>query len=336
MGDIDRRRFFWLASGAAVPPGLFVVRSGRVIPSDDVLGHLDARIGQITAAYERTPIGSTAVYLRRHLPVVRALLAEGGHPTSVEVRLHRAAGRLAALWATTRHDLGDLTGAGAGFVEAFDHADQARDRSLQAWVRLWQSSLARKAGRLPYALLLARDATSYVGDWSPAAGRAAAIEARVLGAMGERAGVHMAIDRAWRVEGTLTREQRGEPGFSIDTLNTLTLAELSSAAYIELGQADAARVYTEASIHDLDMAGATGLRSMARIAAATAELHQGDLDRAGALVVEALDISTHRPNAVMTNRTRRFLADARRRAGARPELDDIAARLDTWGLPTDV
>ncbi|ABD09662.1 hypothetical protein ThrDRAFT_00763 [Frankia casuarinae] len=339
MGDeSDRRRFLRLAAGASLPPGLFMVRSGRVIPrviaSEDVLNHIDVRIEQITGAYERTPIGATSVYLRRHLPAVRSLLAEGGHPTAVDARLHRAAGRLAALWATTRHDLGDIPGATAAFAEAFGHAEEARDRTLQCWVRLWQSSLARKSGRLTSALALARAATSHVGAGSPAASRAAAIEARTLGALGERAGVHEAINRAWRIQGTLSRAQSGNPGFSIDTLHMLTLAELSAAAYVELGQPDAASVYTDASVHHLDVAGATGLRSMARIAAATAALYRHHVDEAEALVTEALDISEHRPNAVMVTRTHRFLADARRIAGRRQGTNNIAERLDTWTLPS--
>ncbi|WP_462166199.1 hypothetical protein [Frankia sp. AiPs1] len=304
-----------------------------MIPSHDVLTHVENRIGQITAGYERAPIGATAVYLRRHLPAIRTALVEGGHPSAVDERLQWAAGRLTALWATARHDLGDTHYAGIAFTEAFEHAELARDRSLQAWVRLWQSSLARKAGRLDEALQLARDASAHVGRQSAVAGRAAAIEARVLGARGDRAGVHLAINRAWRIEGALSDEQKGEPGFSIDTLNPLTLAELSAAAYVELGQPDAARIYTDAALARLDRAGATGLRSMARIAAATAELHQGDADRAEALVIEALDISAHRPNAVMTRRARRFLADARRRVGHHRGLADIATRLDTWDLP---
>ncbi len=333
MGEINRRQLLELAAGAAAPHGLFVAEDDGVIPARDALDHIDTRIGQITAAYERAPIEATAVYLRRHLPVVRSSLADGGHRAEVERRLHRAAGRLCALWATTRHDLGDDAGAGQAYLDAFEHAGQAQDRSLQAWVRLWQSSLARKGGRLDNALQLARDAAAHVGDHSPAAGRAAAIEARVLGAMGERAGVHLAINRAWRIEGLLTDEQKGDPGFSIDTLHALTLAELSSAAYIELGQTDAARVYTEASIRQLDLVGATGLQSMARIAAATVELHHGDVDRAETLVTESLDISARRPNAVVSRRTDRFLADAHRRLGRRPATEAIAARLDSWRPP---
>lgn len=335
MHEISRRRFFRLSAdaGTAFPAGLLLLRGVGMIPSQDVLGHVESRICQLTAGYERNPIGATALYLRRHQPVVRAMLVEGGRSTAVDARLHRAAGRLAALWATTRHDGGDSTCARVSFAEAFEHADLARDRPLQAWVRLWQSSLARKAGRLDDALQLARDASAHVGTRAPVAGRAAAIEARVLAAMGDRPGVHLAIDRAWRVEGTLTAEQRGVPGFSIDTLNPLTLAELSAAAYVELGATRAARVYTDAALHRLDQAGATGLRSMARIAAATAELHQGDADRAEALVNEALDISAHRPNAVMTRRARRFLSDARRRVGHHPGMTGIATRLDTWDLP---
>lgn len=331
MDATSRRRL--VAVGVLFPLDLLVPRGGGMSPSSDVLDHLDDRVAQLTAGYERAPIGATAVHLRRHLPVVRSLLQRDVVPQATRLRLHRAAGRLVALWAATRHDLGDLPGAVLAFEEAFVHAAEARDEELMCWVRLWQSSLARKAGRPADAVALAASGAALVGRGSPAAARAAAIEARAHGTLGDRWAVHEAVGRAWSIAGTLSAEQLGRPGFSIDTLHVLTLSELSAAAYVELGMPGAASVYTDAAIHHLDAVGATGLRSMTRIAAATAAAKRRDLDHAVELVDEALNISRHRPSIVIGGRAERFVGEARGYLGWHSLLDDLDERLRTWRSP---
>ncbi|MEX5632179.1 hypothetical protein [Parafrankia sp. FMc2] len=338
MDASSRRRL--LVAGALLPLDLLgagespgPAGSGAVSPSPDLLGHLDERVARITADYERTPIALTATRLRRHLPVVRSLLARDSLPSATRLRLHQVVGRLTALWATTRHDTGDTTGAAAAFDDAYQHAAEAGDATLMCWIRLWQSSLARKAGRPADAVELAAAGRALVGPGTPAAARAAAIEARAHGALGAPWGVHESVGRAWNIVGSLTADQHGEPGFSIDTLHVLTLSELSAAAYVELGMPGAASVYTDAAIHHLDLAGATGLRSMARIAAATAAAKRRDLDNAVHLVDEALIISRDRPSSVIAGRSRRFVGEARGYVGWHAALDDLDDRLRTWHAP---
>ncbi|CUU59479.1 hypothetical protein Ga0074812_12849 [Parafrankia irregularis] len=318
----------WLGAGGRLGSG-----DGGMSPPSDLLGHLDGRVAQITADYERSPISATAAQLRRHLPVVRSLLLRDSIPPLTRLRLHHVTGRLGALWATTRHDLGDVAGAAAAFDESYAHAAQAGDATLMCWIRLWQSSLARKAGRLADAAELAAAGAALVGSGTPAAARAAAIEARAHGALGDRWAVHQAIGRAWHIAGALSEEQHGEPGFSIDTLHVLTLSELSAAAYVELGMPGAASVYTDAAIHHLDAAGATGLRSMVRIAAATAAAKRRDLDQAVELVDQALTISGDRPSTVIAGRSRRFVSEARGYVGWHADLDDLDDRVRAWKAP---
>ncbi|OAA28626.1 hypothetical protein UG55_1005140 [Frankia sp. EI5c] len=341
MDGSTRRRL--LAVGTLLPLDLLALGGpgggggaggGGVSPSPDLLGHLDDRVTLITAGYERAPISATAAQVRRHLPVVRSLLMRDSLPQATRTRLHHVVGRLGALRATTRHDLGDTPGATAAFGEAYEHAALADDTTLQCWIRLWQSSLARKAGRPADAAALAAAGAALVERGSPAAARAAAIEARAHGALGDRAAVHGAVGRAWNIAGSLSADQHGRPGFSIDTLHVLTLSELSAAAYVELGMPGAASVYTDAAIHHLDTAGATGLRSMARIAAATAAAKRRDLDQAVELVGEALTISHDRPSSVIARRSRRFVSEARGYVGWHASLDNLDERVRAWPAHT--
>jgi hypothetical protein len=333
---IDRRRLLaMLAAGSAglAVPGLLAARGDTVsLPHAEILTHLSRQADILTAGYERAPVAATAVRIREELPVARALVAEGGFPPAARTELHRVTGRLCALWACARHDLDDKPRAVVAFDEAFRHAELAGDRSLMCWVRLWQSSLARKAGDPRRAVVLAQDGAAYVPPRSAPAARAAAIQARAHAALGEKWQVHEKVGEAWRITGYLTDDQGG-PGFSIDTLATATLAELSAAAYVELGSPNLADVYVQASLIELDFYGATGLQSLARFAAATAAAQRRDLDQALDVAGLALDISADRPTSVLAGRARRFVTDARATVGAAPALDEFAERVAAWGLP---
>lgn len=301
--------------------------------SAEVLDAWDEKIIHLYGGYDRSPVAATAVQIRREMPLTQSLMRQGGFSPATTTRLHRVNGRLGALMAACQHDLDDRPGAVAAFSEAFYHASEARDRPLQGWIRCWQSSLARKNGDSTRAAVLARDAVRWSGSASPVAARAAVIEARAMAALGRKWQVHERVGLAWRILGGLSDEQHGDPGFAVETMHSATLAEMSAAAYIDVGHPDMAGVYADAALMDLDLSGATGRRSLIRVSAGTAALWRGDVDQAVSLVNEALDISMHRPTAPITARTAQFVRDARASVGQTAVIEDLEDRLRTWALP---
>nr|MDT0667469.1 hypothetical protein [Micromonospora sp. DSM 115978] len=135
-----------------------------------------------------------------------------------------------------RNDLGDRVGGLAAFAEAYSHARQAGDHATLAWIRCWQSTLARKNGDLSNALALARDAGRWAGPEHPVAARSAVVEAWAHAARGDVHETHDAVGKAWRVVGTLDGDQHGVPGFSgPDSMHTTSIAEMTAGAYVDLG-----------------------------------------------------------------------------------------------------
>ncbi|MEX5631212.1 hypothetical protein [Parafrankia sp. FMc2] len=336
MGDTGRRRFLQLLAGLPLVglSDLLVVRAGTVSASAEILDYFDRQITDLIDGYERRPIAQTAVRIRRELPTIRSLLTEGAYRGDQARRLRRTAGRLTALQAATRTDLNDTPAAVNLFSEAFRLADSAGDRPLQAWIRCWQSSIARKGGDPKRALALADNATRWVGTAHPVAARAAVVGAWAQAALGNRWEVHARVGQAWTIVGDLDRDAHGEPGFSVDTMHTTSIGEMSAAVYVEAGFPDMAGVYTEAVQMSLDLAGATGRRSLIRVSAASAAIQRGDVEHAVALVHNAMDISADRPSARLHERIAAFTATTRTDLGAMSELDELEERLRTWRTPS--
>lgn len=312
---------------------LLLVRSGRVTASTELLDSWDDKIVRLYGEYDRSPVASTAVQIRREMPLAQSLIKQGGYSPATTTRLHRVNARFGALLAASRHDLGAHASSAGAFSDAFYHANEARDRSLQGWIRCWQSSLARQNGEGDRAVVLARDAARWAGKGAPVAARGALMEARALASLGRKYDVHEAIGRAWTIVGSLTVPSRGTPGFAVETMHRATVAEMSAAAYLDLGHPDAAGTYAEAALPDLDMSGATGRRSLVRVHRARALVAAGEVDRGCAAVHEAMDISAERPTAALVARIDALVRDARAAHGRIDALDDIEDRMRVWALP---
>jgi tetratricopeptide (TPR) repeat protein len=242
--------------------------------------------------------------------------------------LHRLAGRIAVVradvaWESAR-PAGDLLDA------AHRHAQLARDRSLAATVKEAQATIAYFDGRPADALAAARAGQCQVSR-GPVGARLVAQEARALAAVGQRAAALRALERGYTLTDRLDPAEFGPACLAFDTFHPAEMHYAAAGTLAALGLATLALRYGEEAITALDALGATSLQAMTRVRLASLLLASGrlSLDRACALVDEAVTLSSDRWWSSIDRDITAFLARARPCADA-PEVQATVRRVRAW------
>lgn len=262
-------------------------------------------------------------------------LLAGQQPPGHRLALCDTAARLSGLLATMALDLGS-TGTARGYAaESYALAELVGDRDLLAWARGTQSLIEYYGGRFVESLEFARDGRRYNAHGPQAIRLAVNGEARALARLGRRSEVDRAVDDGL----ALLADQpdtggRMSASLSFGPYCAARVAGNAATAYLWCGDAVRAAEFGTQALTTFDAVGLTGPRALTRIDLAISLLQDGrpDLERASALVVEALVISPPSQFDAVRLRVGEFLAIAGRWRGD-PAVLDVREAMGTGTAP---
>jgi len=299
------------------------------------LEQLDADVRGIAMDYVHVPPLPMFAEMLRVRNRIYWLLS-GRQKPAATARLHLLAGMVCGLLANVSTDLGYRDAAAEQARAAWAYGDIIGHNGLRAWTRGMQALIEYWSGRPQHAVRLAQSAGRFA-DSSTALVRLHSIEARAWSLLGDAREARRCMGAASDVRGSkaghddLHDEVRGVFGFA-DTKNYC----YAGAAFIHLGQADAALAATSRAV-DLYTAGPVaqrsyGAESLARIDMAVAYLLKQRLDGAADSLAPVLAIPAGLRIAQLADRltdVRVRLAGpefsgAREARALRDQIDDFA------------
>jgi hypothetical protein len=262
-------------------------------------------------------------------------LLAGQQPPGHRLALCDAAARISGLLATMALDLGS-TGAARGYAaESFALAELVGDRDLLAWARGTQSLIEYYGGRFVESLEFARDGRRYNPRGPQAIRLAVNGEARALARLGRRSEVDRAVDDGLALLADVPDGGgRMSASLSFGPYCAARVAGNAATAYLWCGNAARAAEFGTRALTTFDALGLTGPRALTRIDLATGLLQDRhpDLERASALVVEALVISPPSRFDAVRVRVGEFLMTAGRWRGE-PAVLDVREAMGTGTAP---
>ncbi len=282
------------------------------------LEQLDADVRRIATDYVHVPPLPMFAEMLRVRDRIYWLLA-GRQKPAATTHLHLLAGMLCGLLANVSTDLSYRDAAAEQARAAWAYGDIIGHNGLRAWTRGMQALIEYWSGRPQHAVRLAQSAGRFA-DSATAFVRLHSIEARAWSLLGDAQEASRCMGAASDARGSVTGgddlhdEISGVFGFA-DTKNYC----YTGAAFIHLGQADAALVATSRAV-ELYAAGPAaqrsyGAESLARVDMAVAYLLKRRLDGAADSLAPVLAIPAGLRIAQLSDR----LADVRVRL-ARPEF----------------
>jgi tetratricopeptide (TPR) repeat protein len=224
-------------------------------------------------------------------------------PAATRTTLSRIMGQLGGMAAIVLHDLGSRREAYSWFDTAARAAEQAGDRSLQAWITARKAMVPLNFGAPRAAAELAEQARRIAGNGSTAAAAlAAAVAARAYALAGRADEADTALRDADRLADALPATQRTDTWFGhCEQKHHVHL----SHALTTLGQTTRAR---ESQAHALALSAPTSTltRTLLRLDAATCEHRDGrTLDACRAATAALTEV----PERFRTGLTRRRAVD---------------------------
>ncbi|ONH34160.1 helix-turn-helix transcriptional regulator [Protofrankia sp. BMG5.30] len=294
--------------------------SGRSNVGPLTVEQFHADLTWLATRYPYRPVAPSfaeIVDLRNH---AFSLLEERQRPDETR-ELYVIAGMLCGMLANASFDLGYLHAAATQARTAFLCGELAGHNGLRCWVRGMQSLIAYWQGSLPEAVSLARHGWEFVPEHGTARVRAAALEARAAGRLGDEATVRDALRRAGQARDEITDDDApggmlafpepkqffytassylGLHGQALPAANWATRAEQVARAAIGLYEAAPT---SEQRLGEL---------SLARLDLAAAHLERSELDGAAQTIRTVLDATAHRPTDSVLRRLRQLATVADR------------------------
>lgn len=317
---------------------------GRGAVGPITIEQFEADLTWLAERYPNRPVAPSfaeAVELRD-----RAFALLEGRPHPGEARdLYLIAGTLCGMLANASFDLGYMDAAMTQARTAFLCGELAGHNGLRCWVRGMQSLIAYWRGRTSEAAILARTGWEFVPERGTARVRAAALEARAMGRLGDVDGMQDALRRAEEARAQITRSDQpgGMLAFPEAKLMFYTASAYLGPARTLPDEEWATRAERAADTAIGLYAGAPageqrlGELSLARLDLAAARLERSEVEGAGEPVRSVLVTTTQRPTDSVLRRLRQ-LATMTERAGLRElppaqhlreEILDVCASVST-------
>ncbi|WP_239394081.1 transcriptional regulator [Frankia sp. CiP3] len=208
------------------------------------LDYLDGFVEDCVAFYEARGPAALMPLVARQRKGVQALV-EGWQLPRDRIRLLRSAGRLSGLAGYMAVNLGDFRLARAYCVEAFTLALAVEDSDLAAWVRGTESLCAYYAGDYRLALERAREGQIYAAGGPQAIRLAVNGEARALGQLGDRDGVHEAVGRAFDLAEGAELPDGMSPCISFGSYSLARIAANAATAHVGTGETALVQRYAQ-------------------------------------------------------------------------------------------
>jgi transcriptional regulator with XRE-family HTH domain len=249
-------------------------------------------------------------------------LLNGRHTLAERARLYGVAGWLSALLGHLAFDLGEGPSvAHSHSATALHLAAEADLDELTAWTRGTQAMIAVYAGHPEGAVAFCEAGRHVAPEGSATVVRLRAQQARAYARMGERA----SFERAMAAAETAFSDLSQEPTGSILSFDHPYLPFYAGTAYVWLKEPKLAQASAEAAIALCDGAPADWpvARVMARIDLAASLVQQGELEGAGRIGAEALEIcaSGRRTNPI-AKRFAELLKSFKQSKGVFHDLED--------------
>ena len=245
---------------------------------------------------------------------IESLMNDCRHPDE-RCHLYKLAGRTSALLAYMAVNRSRYPLARAYCTEAFALATHSKDRELQAWVRGTQSFCEYYAGEYQAAIDYARDGYQYAQSGPQAVRLALNGEARALGKMGDRSGVHAAVDRGYELLEANPVVPGVSPCISFGGYSLARAASNAVTAYVDLGAPSDASKHAGIAMPEFETSDSKWSQSLIRLDLAKALVLDlnGDPEEATGLVRRALNLASENPITSVVQRSRDFLRVSRRR-----------------------
>jgi len=295
--------------------------------NDVRLAYLEDEVDRAIADNERLPPAALVARMRPLHAYIDQLMCGRQHPPQ-RVRLYSVAAYMSGLLGALALDLGAFRVANAYSAEAFDLADAAQQRDVQAWARATQSLIAFYSGDYHDALAYAQDGLRRAGTGPHSIRLMINGKARALARLGDRYGVNKAVDQAFTLLSDYPSSSQVSPSLALGPYCQARTAANAATAYLNLRCGAEVTAHLTTAIDAFDGAALRGPQALSRLDLATAYL-RGDNpepERAGALALEALTLTADQRYESVNQRARQFLATARSFA-QQPQLRQVAELL---------
>lgn len=326
-----------IPDGSASPPGETgsgTLSNGYGAESDgslrsDGLGEVDLGVAAILQLCER--IAPHAVISQ--LVDLRDAVIELGRRRlrrDDRRRAYALAGRLAVIQADATFKLGDLDDARTLTSIGAWYGDLARDGVTVAGACVVRSVVEFFSDDADTAMFYAQDGQRHVPE-GPMHARLLGHEARAWALTGDVRQTARCLDRGYAAADMIDPNDFGLPGLFFDSFHPTEMCYNATSAMCLLDRPAAAEQHAVRAMAELEALGLPGFQSMIRLDLALALTRQGrlELDRACALVTEAIQISQQRRTSAVSRRADDFLALARQHASVR-EVREVALRIREW------
>lgn len=249
-------------------------------------------------------------------------------PPGRQQRLFRVAGQLSGLLGYMSVNLGRFKLADAYCAEAFALAGYADDLELQAWSRGTASLSAYYAGDYRAALATAEDGQRYARGGPQAIRLGINGEARALARLGNARGARNAIDLAYAAASRCDTTPGLTSCISFGPYGQARTAANAVTVYVDLRDHAEVEQHAAAALPACEASDSVWSQSLVRLDVARSLIQTAhpQVERASALVNEALTISADKPITSVMQRSSDFLASAAR-FGPLLELDKLASTL---------
>jgi transcriptional regulator with XRE-family HTH domain len=224
-------------------------------------------------------------------------------------RLFTLAGQVSGLLAYMAVNRERYPLARAYTLEATQLGTYAENRDLLAWVKGTGSFCEYYAGDFERSVALAREGLELAGNGPQRVRLLINGEARALGKLGDVAGVHAAVDRAYDALDHVPPVPGVSPCVSFGAYSRSRLASNAVTAYVDLGLPEHVSLHAAQALDEFDNSDSSWSQSLIRLDLANSMVSAktGDPDEAGQLVSTALSISAGNPITSVVQRSRSFV-----------------------------
>jgi hypothetical protein len=300
----------------------------------DITRQLRDNMRHTLVHYESLDHHSLFPALRRQRAWIESLLGECGHPAQRK-ELFEIAGATSGVLGYVAVGSGDFSLARAYCLEAFQLGDFADNANLQAWSRGLQSFCEYYAGRYDDALNLAKDGLNYAQSGPQSVRLVINGAARAMGKLGDVKGVDGAVDEAHELMSRNDVPNGVPSSISLDCYSAAQVASNAATAYVSLAMPEKVQYYVAEALPEISKSDSPWSRSLVQIDLAVSHVRakDADLDRAAALVHDALAISATRPIISVEQRTSEFIRDVTNRWGDVPQARAIVDAVSAMKAP---
>ncbi len=290
----------------------------------EIIRHLRSNLRDTVKRYGRLDHSKLVPELLKQRTWIESLLQECSHPRERQQLLEVAGGTSGLLgYIAVGRDNFPL--GRAYCAEAFKFGEFAQESNLQAWARGLQSFCEYYAEDYDAALRLAVNGLSYSKSGPQSVRLTINGMARAMGKLGDIDGVNRAVDDAYELLSRNDAPSGLPSSITFGSYSATQTASNAATAYVSLGMPEKVQYYVDLAMPGIGTSKSSWSRSLVMIDSAVSMIpsKEADMERASALVLDALTISADRPIMSVQKRAMEFVRDGTQRWGQVRQLGEI-------------